>query len=94
MSSDVISRHKRAVAAASARAEAMARRTAPLVHFCDYARQLEIVIFCTGEGTIPAWGEHLTGDPDVFVAENGKLYTFDAAKVTCAACNKKARAQG
>jgi len=64
------------------------------VHFCDYAGQPEIVIACTGRGTIPAWGVHLTGDPDVFAADDGMLYTFDAAKVTCAACNQKAREQG
>jgi hypothetical protein len=60
------------------------------VHLVEYAGQPSVTILCTGEGTTPAWGEHDTGDPDVFVADNGSFYTFDEPKATCPECKRKA----
>lgn len=72
---------------------AVLRARAPLysfeepIHLCDWAQQPDIRIACTQEMTQPKWGHE--GRP--FKAENGALYTFVAAKVTCPKCQEKSR---
>lgn len=55
------------------------------VHRVGYAAQGDIEIYCDKSQTEAAWGQVPDGS-GIFRAANHRLYTFDAAKVTCAAC--------
>ena len=61
----------------------------PPVHLAEYVNcpKLELKFCCTRETTAPAC-KHVTGVPGVFVAENGKHYTFDVNKATCVWCER------
>jgi hypothetical protein len=66
------------------------------IHYCGYASQPDIQIFCTGAWDTPAWGseaETATGIPEVYFGDGGPLYTFSEALVTCPECLTKRREQ-
>jgi len=54
------------------------------IHFCGFAGQPDIQIFCTGEWTQPEWNQNDSGE--IYLAENGMLYTFMLNEVTCLKC--------
>jgi len=56
----------------------------PVVHGVKWAGQPDLQVLCTDEWTTPRWGQRQVGP--VHEADNGQLYTFDLARVTCAAC--------
>lgn len=55
-----------------------------LIYYCDWAQQPDIHIVGIGidEWTTPAWGTDGRPGPGVYLADNGKWYTFDKDKVT------------
>lgn len=62
-----------------------------IVHLCDFAQQPDIRIACDQSWTTPAIRfqrpeKAATGIKDVHKADDGRLYTFEAAKVTCPKC--------
>lgn len=56
-----------------------------LIHLCGYANQLAMQTACDR-----SWGQPMRPQrsltPDVYDLDDGRLYTFDAGLVTCAAC--------
>ena len=63
-----------------------------VVHYCSYASQPDIQISCDKSWTTPAWGPKngKTTTPGVYLADDGRYYTFEKEKVTCLKCSKTA----
>lgn len=59
------------------------------VHATGRAGQGDIQILCTAEETEPKWAGAKTATPNVYLAENDQLYTFDRELVTCPDCLAK-----
>lgn len=55
------------------------------VHMVDYASQPNIQYRCDSTWSTPDWvqGEQ---PPGVFLADDGRLYTFTEEKITCGTC--------
>lgn len=64
------------------------------VHYCAWAQQPDIQIFCDEACTTPDVGAPLR-KPPIFVTEEKppRLYTFHTVFVTCAACLEKMRSE-
>lgn len=56
------------------------------VHLVEYASQPDLLILCDQTWTTPAWGDPMTSAPSVYRADDGRLYAFDRALVTCDRC--------
>lgn len=59
-----------------------------MIHRCDWSDNVSIRIACDRSWTEPNLSIDGSGEDgrEVFVAIDGRLYTFDAAQVTCEAC--------
>jgi hypothetical protein len=60
------------------------------VHLGVYSDNKCIELACGGF-VEPKWGsddDRKTTDPEVYVADDDKLYTFNARKATCVTCKK------
>ena len=54
------------------------------IHYCGFSGQPDIQIYCTQEWTQPVWDQNDEGE--IYLAENGMLYTFTLKEVTCLQC--------
>lgn len=57
-----------------------------IIHLCNETDQPNIRIKCTGEWTTPEWGAEVSEDDEIFVADNGVVYTHYEKLVTCPRC--------
>lgn len=67
------------------------------IHYCGYAQQPDIQIFCTQAWDTPAWGseaETNTGIEKVYFADEEGLYTFSESRVTCQHCLESMKIAG
>ncbi len=65
------------------------------VHLCNYSSHNSIQIWCDESWDTAKWGldeDKRTDDPEVYVADTDRLYTFNEKKVTCLACQNKKEA--
>ncbi len=56
------------------------------VHVCLWSGQPDLLIACDHSWATPKWDEAKTAAPDVFLTDDGRLYTFEEALTTCPAC--------
>lgn len=80
----------KAVAPGPALPEPAPKPAPEAVHRCDWASQPDLHIACGKPWAVPAW-KTATTDPHtptegVYRTDDGRLYTFDAHKVTCETC--------
>lgn len=61
-----------------------------IIHYCDYASQPDIRIFCDQSWTRPAWNDASTSIENVYKTEDNRVYTFNLLLTTCLDCAKKA----
>ena len=64
----------------------------PLVHYCAWAQQPDIQIFCDGTYTQPGWGpQHKEEEEGPWTTDEkpSRLYAFEKGQVTCPACLEK-----
>lgn len=57
-----------------------------VVHGTGWCGQGDITIRCTNAMTEAGWGAAARLAPGVYRAENGQLYAFERAQVTCPEC--------
>lgn len=61
-----------------------------VVHLIAYASQPDIQFRCDGSWSTPRWGDASTETEGVYLDDDGRLYTFDEALVTCPQCPPRA----
>jgi hypothetical protein len=65
----------------------------PVIHWCGYASQPDIQIWCDQSWTTPKWGpgDHVHRDEagTYYDTDDGRLYTFEYPRATCLACAQK-----
>lgn len=56
--------------------------------YVGWAQQPDIQFCCDSTWSSPKWGtrKDQVAAPEVYVADNDRLYTFNTSKVTCEAC--------
>jgi len=59
------------------------------IHWVGWASQPDLQIWCDESFTTPSYGNAGTDVPNVYRTADDRLYTFDCALATCAACKRK-----
>jgi len=60
-----------------------------IIHFCVYASQPDIEIYCNNDMTTPKWGSITGYIAGVYEGEKDYLYSFEEKDVTCNECLNK-----
>lgn len=63
-----------------------ALRLGETVHFCNWSGQPDLHIACGEPWTTPRWEGAATAIEGVYWSDDGRLYSFERGKTTCATC--------